>query len=565
MPIPLFSTTRGGGLFVNVAESMKFDFGKKEKSLWLAEVEKGALDVYFFATSKMRDVPSRYMSLTGKPTMPKPWQFGPVVCRYSPDLTVLEGPVSRVRSRVRYVGWGVKDILGKYRSLGTLPTAMILEGWQNDLWSKKPGESEERQRKMSEATSLLAKDNIRSMIWMRCGSSLSRNAPGFRPEFEVAVDVTDENGFVKIPKTFLVPDVPANGTNPDTGSKNSHRILDITNPEAWEWYVSTVWGKLVECGISGAKIDFCETIPDDNRLYGTVRVRYNWKDPSVFEGTSVHHAYPVFFVSKLCRDLSAKLGSPGSFMPLVRGGGLGSQRNPFMWAGDQERCFEKLDDQLLCVLNAGISGVPFMTYDLAGYHYPKPYDKAVGVWRKADGTFDFSRTKANAGEEPVFVRRSKILSPEEEEDVFSSGAAFSAYMPCIQTHGTVRNPYDMGERGKNAYRKMVEVHSGFASLRNDAAMRAIETGIPIVRPLVMDWQDDENTWDVFDEFLYLDDFLVVPLLKRETVRDVYLPAGVWRDEFTGEVHRAGKDGLRLRKNIRFGEVALYRRLNDADK
>ena len=553
MSIPLFMTTRGGGVFVNAAERMSADFGATHSDSWLFEIEKGGLEAYVIATDRIMDVPARYHALTGKPRIPEEWNYGPVVCRYSPDLTVLQGPTSVKRGTRRYLGWGVKDILEKYRSMGTLPTAMILEGWSTDIFAGK------RKDELKEVCDLLARNGVRSMIWMRCGSVISRNAPGFKKEYEVHVDVTDENGIVKTPNTVQIPDVSLRGGNPDVGSNRAHAVLDITDSDAWNWYVSTVWKGLVDCGVSGAKIDFCEELPDDNYIYGRSRVRYKWKNPSVFAGTSVHHAYPVFFVSKLCRDLSDMLKNHGGFMPFIRGGGLGSQRNPFMWAGDQQRRMDKLDDQILAVLNSGISGVPFMTYDMAGYQYPDMVNEPVAVWNPSVRKLDLSRTAAKTGEEIVYLRRSRTLSERDETQVFALASAFTAYMPCIQTHGFVRNPYDsVGMR--DAYCSAVETHRALQSVRAEAARQAVKSGVPIVRPLVMDYQDDENTWEIEDEFLCAGEFLVAPLLSAEGNREVYLPEGKWRDVSTGELHDVPKYGLRIKKKIDIGGIAVYQKI-----
>ena len=98
--------------------------------------------------------------------------------------------------------------------------------------------------------------------------------------------------------------------------------------------------------------------------------------------------------------------------PLVQnrqfnGGGIGSQRNPYLWAGDQWRVMEKLDDQVLAMLNAGMSGVPFMTYDLTGYQYGQ-------LCAEPDGKI---------GETPVVVRRSRTLTEKAEAAVSRRGVA----------------------------------------------------------------------------------------------------------------------------------------------
>ena len=52
MPIPLFMTTRGGGVFVNAAERMCADFGVARQDAWLFEIERKTLDAYVIATDR---------------------------------------------------------------------------------------------------------------------------------------------------------------------------------------------------------------------------------------------------------------------------------------------------------------------------------------------------------------------------------------------------------------------------------------------------------------------------------------------------------------------------------
>jgi len=69
---------------------------------------------------------------------------------------------------------------------------------------------------------------------------------------------------------------------------------------------------------------------------------------------------------------------------------------------------------------------------------------------------------------------------------------------------------------------------------------ARETGLPPMRPLLVDFPADEASWAVSDEFLLGPDVLVAPITAlglRE--RDVYLPPGRWTDAWTGEPVEGG--------------------------
>ena len=197
-----------------------------------------------------------------------------------------------------------------------------------------------------------------------------------------------------------------------------------------------------------------------------------------------------------------------------------------MWAGDQTRRFDKLDDQLLAVLNSAVSGVPFMAYDMAGYQYDK---------------------------------HGEPLSEERESRVFARAAAFSVYMPCLQTHGHVRHPYELGEIGRRAYLDCVAARAARAEEMRRLNANAVKTGIAPVRPLVFEFQDDEAVWDMFDEFMYGERTLVAPVLGEADEREVYLPQGTWKDLGSGEVVVAGRGGVRVVRSAAPGGVIAFAR------
>ena len=559
--IPLFSTTRGGGVFVNAYECMTADFGATDADEWRMEIAKDSIDAYIVATDRIGDVATRYLDIAGHPSVPDVWQFGPVVCRYAPDFAVFEGPTARSVHGCLTLGLGLKNIVEKYREMGALPTAVVAEGRGCNIFGATDEEREKNRAEFVKAPEYLAKDGIRYMVYMSMGSTLYRTASGFKPEYEVSVSITDGADNAKASQTKVIPFITMQSNNPDVNKRfKGHAYLDITNPEAWQWYLDNVWQPLLDCGVRGAKIDFCEEMPEEGALYGDARFHYHWKHPEVFEGASVHHAYPTFFVAKLCRDLTARLQArgQGSFMALSRGGGIGAQRAPFIWAGDQQRVFEKLDDHVFAMLNAGVSGVPFMTYDMSCYHYASPVQTPVAVRNRKTGAIDLTRTApADDGEETVHRLFSRTLPVEAEQRLFLRGLEFTAYSPCIQTHGYVRHPFEFDDATRALYVKYVALHKSLSGEIAAASRKAAQTGAPIVRPLVWDYQDDANTWDVADEYIFCDRYLVAPVLKDATSREIYLPQGVWDEEGSGVRHVVSDGGKRLRVDVPVGGIAVF--------
>jgi alpha-D-xyloside xylohydrolase len=76
-----------------------------------------------------------------------------------------------------------------------------------------------------------------------------------------------------------------------------------------------------------------------------------------------------------------------------------------------------------------------------------------------------------------------------------------------------------------------------------ATMRtAHETGLPVLRPLFLEFPGDAISWDIGDQYLFGPDILVAPVTElgaRE--RRVYLPAGsTWVDAWTGDEFAGGQ-------------------------
>ena len=553
MAVPLFSTTRGGGVFVNAYEPIVADMGATSASEWAMEIDKASIDAYVIATDRMRDVPARYMALTGRPAAHDAWHFGSVICRQRPDFSQMEGPFAQTLNGYLTLGQGLKTIVDAYDVLGALPSAVIAFGRDVDVYSASARDT------FAEAQTYLAGKGVKYMVYMAAGSVISKNATGFKGEYLANAQVSDAAGNVLAAHAKDIPDVTLNAGNPDVSGVGTRQVLDITNPDAWNWYMESVWQPLLDNGVRGAMVDFCEMMPDDGVLYGNVRVTYNWKNPSVFAGAAVHHAYPTFFTAKLQRDLDARLAAmDGSrFLIHARGGGIGAQRATFLWAGDQKRAFAKLDDQLLAMLNSGVSGVPFMTYDMAGYQYTAARQTVVAVQNDATGTVDTTRTTPGQGESAVYRRMSGDTSAAVEQTIFSRAAAFTAYSPCMRQNGYVRQAFEFDAATANIYATYAGVHASLTNAIAAAARTAAQTGVPIVRPLAFDYQDDANTWDIEDEYLFCDNYLVAPVLTDATSREVYLPEGTWRELATGTVRTAPASGLRLTLSVPVDSIPVF--------
>ena len=497
MVIPLLCSSRGSGIFVNLYEPMTMDLGKEKKDEWKAVTLGAALDVYFFTTEEIPQVIYSYSLLTGFAGLPEEWTYGMIVCAYSPDLskkwTVDITPSTDGR------GEGVYEAIANMEKYDLPWTGVMLEAWNYRTGSAEHADLKE----LCDYVHSLGK---KLMVYMGVGAVRPyMMSDGRLAEHYVSAFLEDYYLYQKKPNGsgYLIPETGSDGTNPDN-SGGERVYLDITNPNAVRWYFDEYWTYLMkDIGVDGCKIDFCEQIPEN---YDLLYYDKNIKT----EGS--HHWYPSAFCAMYWDLISSK---PDSGMCYTRGGGIGAQRAPYMWAGDQTRTFGCLSYQLTAVLSSGLSGVPYMSYDMSGYQY------------------------------------GGAATLESESQVFIRGAQFTAFTVCMQTHGKVKRAYQFANADSDylyvteLYRAYVKLHEHLTPYITELCEEASTTGMPVMRHLILGWQSDKNTYDIEDEYMFGDAFLIAPILNEGNTRRIYLPKGEWVDLNTDTEYSVGEEGLWL--------------------
>lgn len=79
-------------------------------------------------------------------------------------------------------------------------------------------------------------------------------------------------------------------------------------------------------------------------------------------------------------------------------------------------------------------------------------------------------------------------------------------------------------------------------------------GLPVVRPLAMQFPADEEAANIDDEFMIGDEVLAAPVYSSEGCRSVYLPMGIWTEWHTNRLQQ-GRN--RVEVCVRDEEVPLY--------
>ena len=473
VPVPFIQSTEGYALFLNRYEHSVFDLGAADSGAWEFTLANAPLDLYIFTNGNPAGTLKDYARLTGFAPMPAPWLFGIQVSRHG-------------RTKEFSTAQGVLDMAKDMERHDFPWDAAILEGW--------PAYDESSYADLQRVTDALHAMGKKILLYEGC-------ARVAQPEVNPAYLVHEPDGNCDLPETASYN--PADNPNP-----RRVKFLDITNPEAMDWWYDVVWGRLVkEIGVDGCKIDFCEQFPGHLPL-----VFHDGR-----EASGAHHWYPTLYNALMYRYYQKY--RPGGGMCFSRGGGIGAQRYPFLWAGDQLREWRFLRTILTGILSSGLSGIPFMSCDMSGY---------MPTWNP----------ESNA-EERVFIR----------------GAQMGCFSSNMQTHGTVTRPYDFDEPIRDIYREYARLHQALRPYLLEQAGDACQTGMPLLRHLWLYDPEDENTWNIEDEYMLGCALLVAPVFEDSTKRDIYLPKGQWSNIFDGTVFAGGQ--MLKDFEVPFAEIPVF--------
>ncbi|SDM66207.1 glycoside hydrolase family 31 protein [Actinacidiphila guanduensis] len=288
-------------------------------------------------------------------------------------------------------------------------------------------------------------------------------------------------------------------------------FYDATNPAAR----AALWRRLREnyheIGIRAFWLDACEP---EMRPGHPHNLHY-----AAGPGAAVANLYP----REHARGIHEHLTEQGEteVLSLVRSAWAGSQRyGAALWSGDIPATFEALAGSVRAGLNVAMSGIPWWTTDIGGFHGGDPDDEAYRElmvrW------FQFA----------VFCPLLRLHGHREPR--VHSGA--------VGTGGGPNEIWSYGERAEAAMTAGLHLRERLRPYLHAQLAAGRAAGLPLMRPLLLEFPGDEAAWDVDDAFLCGRDILVAPVLRAgERTRTVYLPSGAdWTHHATGTRHTGGQ-------------------------
>jgi alpha-glucosidase len=116
--------------------------------------------------------------------------------------------------------------------------------------------------------------------------------------------------------------------------------------------------------------------------------------------------------------------------------------------------------------------------------------------------------------------------------------------PFCRNHAEVtgydHEPWRFGSYYEGIIRKYLKLRYRLLPLLYSELEEAHRTGMPVFRPLLLNYQSDYNTLSIDDEFMVGTELLAAPILRpAQSSRRVYLPEGTWYDFWTGKLFHGG--------------------------
>ncbi|MHA3700832.1 TIM-barrel domain-containing protein [Jatrophihabitans sp. YIM 134969] len=131
------------------------------------------------------------------------------------------------------------------------------------------------------------------------------------------------------------------------------------------------------------------------------------------------------------------------------------------------------------------------------------------------------------------------------DDLYARWVQFGTFQPIDRLHSnhSDRLPWQYGPAAESSADAFLNLRENLVPYTYTLAQQAKTTGLPIVRPLYLQYPDQQEAYaQADDEYLYGSDFLVAPVTTPGTssTSSVWFPAGsTWTDWFTGKTYKGG--------------------------
>lgn len=489
IPIPFYMTNQGYGCFVNTAMYTKFDLASalKDKCTMTLEQDQNIhdIDIYFYFGDYKEQVKA-YTQKMGKPAMVPAWALGPWMSSNNWDRQSI-----------------VKEEIESTKKHNIPATVIVLEQWSdestyymfNDAMYelKEPGNAHSYEEmefpswgRWPDPKGMIEEiheENLRLILWqIPIQKYLNKQKHPLKDQDETYMI---EHGYVVQSEDGSPYRIPENWFT-------NSLIMDFSHEEGRQWWFDKR-RYLLDIGVDGFKTDGGEFVFGKNLRFANGQT-----------GSEMRNQYPNNYIEAYYNFAQQNNG-----ITFSRAGYTGAQNFPAHWAGDERSTFGAFKRSLIAGINAGLSGIVFWGWDLAGFN----------------------------GEIPT-------------AELFMRSSSMAAFCPIMQYHAESkaefsqdRTPWNIAARtGED---RVIDIYRFFANVRMNLlpyvyqeSKKASETGVPLMRALMLEYPEDERVDGLYDEYLFGEALLVAPVIEEDAIaRQVYLPEGTWVDLWSEEIHK----------------------------
>ena len=288
-------------------------------------------------------------------------------------------------------------------------------------------------------------------------------------------------------------------------------IVDFTNPAACKWFADGI-RKLCAGGVDAIKTDFGERIPVRDVVY------YDGSDPA-----AMHNYYSYLYNKTVFEALEGCTGRDGAVL-FARSATAGCQRFPVHWGGDCAAEYSAMAETLRGGLSLCASGFGFFSHDIGG----------------------FEQTAS--------------------ADVYKRWVAFGLLSTHSRLHGSTsyRVPWAYEEDDPNQPENACAVLRYFTNLKGRLmpylwaqANHTHETGVPMMRAMVIDYADDPACLTLDRQYLLGESLLCAPVFDESGIAEYYLPEGEWFDLLGRTDAPLVQGGKWFRRKCSYLEMPVY--------
>ena len=262
-------------------------------------------------------------------------------------------------------------------------------------------------------------------------------------------------------------------------------LVDFTNPHAAAWFLKKLKA-LLDMGVDCFKTDFGERIPVDV-------VWHNGEDSKKM------HNYYSFLYNKAVFDLLEKEKGKGEAVVFARSATTGGQRFPVHWGGDCSAVYESMAETIRGGLSLSMCGFGFWSHDISGFE-----------------------NTATA-------------------DLFKRWTAFGLLSSHSRLHGneSYRVPWNFDNEACDVLKFFTELKFTLMPYFFRCALEASLEGLPVMRPMVLEFPDDPACAYLDCQFMIGSCLLAAPVFNEKGIVKYYLPAGKWTNIISGNVTEGG--------------------------